>query len=287
MRLSAIFNPPTGDSLVFLLNVSAYTLSIIGGKPQDPVPNGLAAAYVLVKERGQVLEAIDQTPLRQNRRTGSTPGRRPPRVVALHRACHGDPSFGFARMDRMAGVVSGRLQVTRLQMPCIYSPARSGNRAGRPLMKFAHRSATKVRIAPESTSSGNTESRSKPEGFILDSSALLASLFDEPCLAITDAALAQGAISAVNDSEAVARQVRMGENPGAATYHADSEDSGPAISPLLPNTNAAAARRSVRSKQTDGWPSRSPRTSPSGTGGRNGRQVFTGKPPRLMRTQSV
>jgi len=40
----------------------------------------------------------------------------------LLRACREEPSFGFALMHRMLGVVSERLQVTRLQLLDIYSP---------------------------------------------------------------------------------------------------------------------------------------------------------------------
>lgn len=40
----------------------------------------------------------------------------------LLRACRDDPAFGFALMHRMLGVVSERLQVTRLQLLDIYSP---------------------------------------------------------------------------------------------------------------------------------------------------------------------
>lgn len=41
---------------------------------------------------------------------------------ALYQACKEDPSFGFALMYRMLGVVAERLQVTRLQLLDIYSP---------------------------------------------------------------------------------------------------------------------------------------------------------------------
>ena len=40
----------------------------------------------------------------------------------LLRECRTDPAFGFALMHRMLGVVSDRLQVTRLQLLDIYSP---------------------------------------------------------------------------------------------------------------------------------------------------------------------
>ena len=41
---------------------------------------------------------------------------------ALLKACREDPSFGFALMYRMLGVVSERLQGTRLQLLDMYSP---------------------------------------------------------------------------------------------------------------------------------------------------------------------
>jgi CRP-like cAMP-binding protein len=40
----------------------------------------------------------------------------------LHKACREDPSFGYALMYRLLGVVSQRLQVTRLQLLDVYSP---------------------------------------------------------------------------------------------------------------------------------------------------------------------
>ena len=60
-----------------------------------------------------------------------------------------------------------------------------------------------------------------PKGFVLDSSALLASLFDEPGAAITDAALSQASMSAVNYTEVIAKQVRMGEQLAAAMRMVD------------------------------------------------------------------
>jgi len=47
---------------------------------------------------------------------------------ALLEACRADPSFGFALMYRMLGVVSERLQGTRLQLLDMYSPV--AKRAG-------------------------------------------------------------------------------------------------------------------------------------------------------------
>jgi len=48
--------------------------------------------------------------------------------VALLDACRADPAFGFALMYRMLGVVSERLQATRLQVLDMYSPV--AKRAG-------------------------------------------------------------------------------------------------------------------------------------------------------------
>ena len=48
--------------------------------------------------------------------------------VALLDACREDPAFGFALMYRMLGVVSERLQATRLQVLDMYSPV--AKRAG-------------------------------------------------------------------------------------------------------------------------------------------------------------
>ena len=48
--------------------------------------------------------------------------------VALLDACRDDPAFGFALMYRMLGVVSERLQATRLQVLDMYSPV--AKRAG-------------------------------------------------------------------------------------------------------------------------------------------------------------
>ncbi len=48
--------------------------------------------------------------------------------VALLAACREDPAFGFALMYRMLGVVSERLQATRLQLIDIHSPV--AKRAG-------------------------------------------------------------------------------------------------------------------------------------------------------------
>lgn len=59
------------------------------------------------------------------------------------------------------------------------------------------------------------------KGFVLDASALLASLFDEPGASVTDAALGQAAMSALNYSEVIAKQVRMGENVAAAVRTLD------------------------------------------------------------------
>ena len=59
------------------------------------------------------------------------------------------------------------------------------------------------------------------KGFVLDSSALLAALFDEPGAAATDAALAEAAMSAVNYSEVIAAQVRKGEKLEAAMRNVD------------------------------------------------------------------
>jgi CRP/FNR family cyclic AMP-dependent transcriptional regulator len=49
--------------------------------------------------------------------------------TALFEACRQDKAFGFALMYRMLGVVSERLQATRLQVLDMYSPVakRSGN----------------------------------------------------------------------------------------------------------------------------------------------------------------
>jgi CRP/FNR family transcriptional regulator, cyclic AMP receptor protein len=49
--------------------------------------------------------------------------------VALFEACRQDKAFGFALMYRMLGVVSERLQATRLQVLDMYSPVakRAGN----------------------------------------------------------------------------------------------------------------------------------------------------------------
>jgi PIN domain nuclease of toxin-antitoxin system len=49
------------------------------------------------------------------------------------------------------------------------------------------------------------------KGFVLDASALLASLFDEPGAATVDAALADAVISSVNYSEVIAKLIRKGE----------------------------------------------------------------------------
>lgn len=62
------------------------------------------------------------------------------------------------------------------------------------------------------------------KGFVLDSSALLASLFDEPGAAVTDAAMANAAMSALNYSEVIAKQVRMGEDLVAAIRMVDDLD---------------------------------------------------------------
>ena len=48
--------------------------------------------------------------------------------VALLEACRSDPAFGFAFMYRMLGVVSERLQATRLQLHDMHSP--KARRAG-------------------------------------------------------------------------------------------------------------------------------------------------------------
>ncbi len=48
--------------------------------------------------------------------------------VALLDTCRADPAFGFALMYRMLGVVSERLQATRLQVLDMYSPV--AKRAG-------------------------------------------------------------------------------------------------------------------------------------------------------------
>ena len=48
--------------------------------------------------------------------------------VALLEACRSDPVFGFAFMYRMLGVVSERLQATRLQLHDMHSP--KAKRAG-------------------------------------------------------------------------------------------------------------------------------------------------------------
>jgi len=48
--------------------------------------------------------------------------------AALLDACRADPAFGFALMYRMLGVVSERLQATRLQVLDMYSPV--AKRAG-------------------------------------------------------------------------------------------------------------------------------------------------------------
>ena len=62
------------------------------------------------------------------------------------------------------------------------------------------------------------------KNFVLDSSALLASLFDEPGAAVTDAALAQAAMSALNYSEVIAQQVGRGEDLEAAIRIVDDLD---------------------------------------------------------------
>jgi hypothetical protein len=48
--------------------------------------------------------------------------------TALLEACRTDPAFGFAFMYRMLGVVSERLQATRLQLHDMHSP--KAKRAG-------------------------------------------------------------------------------------------------------------------------------------------------------------
>ncbi len=60
--------------------------------------------------------------------------------------------------------------------------------------------------------------------FVLDSSAVLASLFDEPGAAITDTALAEAVISAVNYSEVIAKQMRRGETREMAIRNVDDLD---------------------------------------------------------------
>lgn len=62
------------------------------------------------------------------------------------------------------------------------------------------------------------------KGFVLDASALLASLFEEPGAAVTEAALSEAAMSAVNYSEVIAKQVRLGEDPDAAVRTLDDLD---------------------------------------------------------------
>ncbi|MBL8227882.1 MAG: type II toxin-antitoxin system VapC family toxin [Bryobacterales bacterium] len=58
--------------------------------------------------------------------------------------------------------------------------------------------------------------------YVLDASALLATLFDEPGAAVVDAALGHSSMSAVNYSEVIAKQVRMGEDPVMAARLIDS-----------------------------------------------------------------
>jgi PIN domain nuclease of toxin-antitoxin system len=60
--------------------------------------------------------------------------------------------------------------------------------------------------------------------FLLDSSALLASLFEEPGAAAVDAALSRAAMSAVNYSEVIAKLIRRGEKPVSAAQIVDSLD---------------------------------------------------------------
>lgn len=62
------------------------------------------------------------------------------------------------------------------------------------------------------------------KGFVLDASALIASFFEEPGAAVTDAALGEAAMSALNYSEVIAKQVRMGEDPEAAVRLVDDLD---------------------------------------------------------------
>lgn len=57
--------------------------------------------------------------------------------------------------------------------------------------------------------------------FVVDSSAVLASLFDEPGAAIADAALAEAVMSALNYSEVIAKQMRMGETRESAIRNVD------------------------------------------------------------------
>jgi PIN domain nuclease of toxin-antitoxin system len=59
-------------------------------------------------------------------------------------------------------------------------------------------------------------------GYVLDASALLASLFDEPGAPIADAALDEAAMSAVNYSEVIAKQIRRGEDAKAAIRNVDN-----------------------------------------------------------------
>jgi len=54
------------------------------------------------------------------------------------------------------------------------------------------------------------------KSFVLDSSALLASLFREPGAAIVEAVLSKAAMSALNYSEVVAKLVRRGESINVA-----------------------------------------------------------------------
>ncbi|MFN0166268.1 MAG: type II toxin-antitoxin system VapC family toxin [Bryobacteraceae bacterium] len=60
--------------------------------------------------------------------------------------------------------------------------------------------------------------------FVLDASALLASLFDEPGAGVVDASLAEAVMSALNYSEVIARQVRSGEKLEAAIRNVDDLD---------------------------------------------------------------
>jgi len=62
------------------------------------------------------------------------------------------------------------------------------------------------------------------KGFVLDASALLASLFDEPGADVAAAALAQSVMSALNYSEVIAKQIRMGERLEAAIQNVDNLD---------------------------------------------------------------
>lgn len=59
------------------------------------------------------------------------------------------------------------------------------------------------------------------KGYVLDASALLAALFGEPGGAMTEAALEEAAMSAVNYGEVIAKLVRRGEDWATASRLVD------------------------------------------------------------------